>query len=231
MLILPAAPSAAVSGKQDDTIVFFRWRGNQAARSYARPANPRTTSQTAVRNALATLSQQWATLSEGERASWTSFASTNLTRDRFGRDVTPTGLNWYIKANSNLIYSGGAAVDTAPTLPAPASLNVTLTSIVSPNQVIVAVQGTPAAGFQLKAQIEILPSPAWTPSISRSRLIAGITNGSYKTVAATPDQEITFTSSIEFSTGQTVAVWITTVRTADGTESTPILLVGVAEAP
>lgn len=229
MLILPAAPAAAVSGKQDDSIVYFLWRGNQAARSYNTPANPQSTNQTAVRNALAQLSQNWATLTDSERAGWTTFAANNPTSDRFGRPVQPTGLNWYIKANSNRLYMGLASVDTAPAFNAPAPLTLATMTASSSGDITIDVPGTPATGYSIKCQIEVPPTAAWTPSIRRSRFVAGVNSGSYQTVAATADQTLAWSAGA-LIVGSLAACWFTTVRTADGTESTPTLFTDIVSA-
>lgn len=224
MLILPAAPAAAVSGQQDKSIVYFSWRGNQAARSYANPANPKSTNQQAVRNAFTTLSKAWATLTDSQRTAWTTYAQNNPTKDRFGRTVTPTGLNWYIKANSNRLYMGLTEVDDAPSANAPAPLDVTFDAATVPDGISLIVPGTHTTAFAIKGLIEPLPTPAWTPSQQRSRMVAGVDSGSYKTLTTTPDQVINFVSEVPFTIDQVVAFWAITVRIADGTESLPVLV-------
>lgn len=229
MLILPAAPAGAVSGQQDKSIVYFGWRGNQSARSYAMPANPKTANQQIVRNSLASLASSWSTLTEAERLSWTNYAQNHQTRDRMGRPVTPTGLNWYIKANSNRLYQGLAAVATAPAAPPPAPLtDLSADAFLAPNGIDVMFTAPGAAGLQVRAQIEPTPTPAWTPSINRSRLIAGPTADSYKTVPTTGTATITWISTTPFSNGQQVALWVSVIRTADGTESIPFLVTAIA---
>lgn len=231
MLILPAAPAGAVSGKQDDSIVYFRWRGNQAARSFATPANPQTTNQTAVRNALTILSKSWADLTDSEREGWNTYAATYLSKDRFGRDVTTTGLNWYIKANSNRLYMGLAAVDTAPTDAPPAPFVLSAFDITAGGgEASVAIAGTPPAGFKMKVLVEVTPTVAWTPSIRRSRFINGVNSSSYITIANTADQTLIASPNLSWGAGNLVAVWYIVVRVADGTESTPTLYSMVAPA-
>lgn len=229
MLILPAAPAGAVSGQQDRSIVYFGWRGNQSARSYAVPANPKTANQQIVRNSLASLASSWSTLTEAERSSWTNYAQNHQTRDRMGRPVTPTGLNWYIKANANRLYQGLAAVAAAPAAPPPAPLtDLTVDAFLAPGSVGVMFTAPGGSGLQVRAQIEATPTPAWTPSINRSRLVAGPTAASYQTIPTSGTATITWASTTTFENGQQVALWVSVVRTADGTESIPFLISAIA---
>lgn len=227
MLILPAAPAAAVSGKQQDSIVYFSWRGNQAARTYATPTNPRSTNQTTVRTILAQLSQLWKSVSVEDRETWNTWSQSNPTKDRMGRDVTPSGINWFIKANSNRRYMGNAAVQNAPVLAKPAPLSLENFTVNLDGTITVDIPGTPATGYAIKAQIEIPPSVAWTPSQARSTYILGVNSASYETVAATANQTITFEVPDGLPANALVAVWYTTVRIADGTESTPTLFTAI----
>lgn len=230
MLILPAAPAAAISGKQDDTIVYFRWRGNQAARSYTTPANPQTTNQQNVRNYLATLSAQWSTLSQANRDAWTEFATLNPTTDRFGRSVTPTGLNWYLKANFNRLLAGDTAVSTAPGTSAPSPiLTATLTATVSGLAVAASFDWDASVGsYSVKAQIEVPPTAAWTPSLRRSRLISGVSATSLATLDPVTSQSVNWNSEVSFVAGSTVYVWLTIVNDINGLESLPLLVQDIA---
>jgi hypothetical protein len=230
MLILPAAPAAAVSGKQDDSIVYFLWRGNQAARSYNTPANPQTTNQQAVRGFLATLSAEWSTLSAGDRDTWTEYSTSHPTSDRFGRPVTPTGLNWYVKANTNRLIMALAAVDTAPIVSAPAPVLAAAVTATASTGVIAATftWDTTGGTFRVKGQCEFPPTAAWTPSISRARLIAGVNINSTQALDPGDSQSVSFTSDRSFSAGQTVNVWLTIVNEVNGLESLPFLTSVVA---
>lgn len=83
-------------------------------RNKVTPVNPQTTSQTAVRALLTSLSQAWRSLTDDQRLAWNaavaSFAKTNI----FGDIVNPTGINLFIKLNSNLSNVGLPTINVPP---------------------------------------------------------------------------------------------------------------------
>ena len=99
MLIKLAAPAAQASGKQGAELVFFSWRGQQCARAYAIPAQPRTGLQSEIRGIFTTAQAGWASLTPTQQAAWNAYAETHPTTDRLGRTVSPTGRNAYTAIN------------------------------------------------------------------------------------------------------------------------------------
>lgn len=91
-------------------------RGGSYLRTKVTPSNPQTASQSSVRSRLTTFSQGWKGLTQAQRDAWngavSNFTSTNI----FGDIKQPTGLNLYIKLNSNLAEITVAAI-TLPPLP------------------------------------------------------------------------------------------------------------------
>ena len=104
MLIKLAAPAAQASGKQGDELVYFSWRGQQCARAYAIPSQPRTALQSQIRGIFTRAQAGWALLSPSSQEAWNAYANTHPTTDRLGRTVSPTGrnaftaINWYCEA-------------------------------------------------------------------------------------------------------------------------------------
>lgn len=92
-------------------------RGGSYFRTKVTPTNPRTTAQNAVRNRLSSLSQGWKGLTEAQRAAWNAAVSNFTSTNIFGDIKTPTGLNLYVRLNSNILEVGGIAI-TNPPLPA-----------------------------------------------------------------------------------------------------------------
>mgnify|MGYP003583893711 CR=1 FL=1 len=99
MLIKLAAPAAQASGKQGAELVFFSWRGQQCARTYAIPSQPRTALQSQIRGVFATAQSGWAALTLSQQAAWNAYAEAHPTTDRLGRAVAPTGRNAYTAIN------------------------------------------------------------------------------------------------------------------------------------
>ncbi len=62
--------SMAASGSLGGVITFATWKGRPYARSLVKPANPKSAGQVGVRAMFKFLSQHWAGLSDGEKATW-----------------------------------------------------------------------------------------------------------------------------------------------------------------
>ena len=69
--------SVTASGKFAKCIVFSIWKGIAYARMLVTPANPQTDSQMSFRNMMTFLSQVWASLTAGNKATWEDPAETN----------------------------------------------------------------------------------------------------------------------------------------------------------
>jgi hypothetical protein len=86
-------------------------------RTKVTPTNPRTNAQSGVRALLASLAQQWRSLTQDQRDAWnaavSSFAKTNI----FGDLVNPSGFNLFQKLNNNLININRSVI-TDPPMPA-----------------------------------------------------------------------------------------------------------------
>lgn len=64
------ALSLDASGSLAGSLVFAKWKGRNYVRSLVRPANPQSGGQTGVRSMFRFLTQQWASLTAGEQATW-----------------------------------------------------------------------------------------------------------------------------------------------------------------
>lgn len=162
MLIRTTAPVAEVSGKQGTDIVFFSWRGAQCARDYARPQNPNTPRQVAVRNTLSLITKKWQTLSESTREGWTTYAANNKVKNRLGVEVTSTALGAYLAINSLKYLLTGTYQDAAPIGAAPAPPTGITSLELDPSTSLVATISHPPlqAGERLVVYLAIPASPA-----------------------------------------------------------------------
>lgn len=77
-------------------------RSGAYMRTKVTPANPNTTAQSNARNLLTTFSQKWRTLTDAQRKAWSGAVSDYAKTDIFGDIKNPTGLNLFIKVNTNL---------------------------------------------------------------------------------------------------------------------------------
>lgn len=62
--------SLDASGTVGGAIVFSHWKGRNVVRRHAVPANPKSGGQVGVRSMMKFLSQQWASLTAAEQATW-----------------------------------------------------------------------------------------------------------------------------------------------------------------
>jgi hypothetical protein len=90
-------------------------RGGAYLRTKVTPLNPNTTAQADSRALLASLSTQWAQLTEAERASWNNGVAQFATTDVFGDLRNPSGINLFVKLNSSLANSNQAQLTSCPT--------------------------------------------------------------------------------------------------------------------
>lgn len=94
------------------------WSHNKAGvyiRNRSIPVNPNTDRQAAVRVAVRNLSIFWDTeLTQGQRDAWDEYAANVSWINRLGQSINLTGLNHYVRCNTQKIISTIARDDTAP---------------------------------------------------------------------------------------------------------------------
>jgi hypothetical protein len=89
-------------------------RGGAYLRTKVTPTNPQTTAQLKARGVLTSLSQAWSALSDDARLAWNSAVSSWSATDIFGDIKKPTGLNLFIKINTNLANIDQPALNLPP---------------------------------------------------------------------------------------------------------------------
>jgi hypothetical protein len=67
--------SLSASGQLGKTVVFGAWKGRAYLRAYVSPANPKSAKQVGIRSMFMFLSQAWASLTVGEKASYDTLAA------------------------------------------------------------------------------------------------------------------------------------------------------------
>ena len=105
-----------LSGKLNGS-VFARNRGGTYVRKWAKPTNPNTPAQQAIRTVMSNLVIAWqATLTQTQRDDWATYASNVPFLNRLGAEIFLTGQNHFIRSNSPRVNVGLARVDDAPTI-------------------------------------------------------------------------------------------------------------------
>ncbi len=95
--------------------VYSHNRFGQYIRARSVPVNPNTDRQVAIRNAVRALTLLWAnTLTQVQRDAWELYGDNVPWQNRFGDMVNLTGLNHYIRSNTQMVALGFARQDTAP---------------------------------------------------------------------------------------------------------------------
>lgn len=119
-----------------DGITYARNRSGNYTRAHRSPINQRSIHQTEAREILTQFSKMWSTtLTQAERDAWNAFASLNPITDVFGDSIKMSGLNMYVRLNTNISNGFGTAI-TSP----PASLSA---SSVTEGSVVVVGGATP----------------------------------------------------------------------------------------
>ncbi len=67
--------SLDASGTVGSAVVFSKWKGRNYARRHAKPSNPRSATQVAVRAAFRFLTTEWAGLLTANKSTWTALAA------------------------------------------------------------------------------------------------------------------------------------------------------------
>jgi hypothetical protein len=89
-------------------------RGGSYMRTKVTPLNPSTSAQQNARGILGSLSTQWSQLTENQRLSFNNAVADFSRTDIFGDIRNPSGINLFVKLNTNLINTGQAQITTAP---------------------------------------------------------------------------------------------------------------------
>lgn len=116
-LITAGSVVGQVSGRLA-SVVYTRNKGGSCVRNGSIPTNPRSYMQRLLRRALASRSQEWAGLTDAERAAWRLWARSNPVVNRLGRAVQMTGAQAYTSCNL-LKGAYGLPVNRVPSLTAP----------------------------------------------------------------------------------------------------------------
>lgn len=109
------------SGKEGG-VVFSHNRFGPYVRSFAVPVKSTTTFALGAKSRLAAISQAWAALTDGQRASWTNWAAANPFTDVLGDSQTLDGHQAYVKINGRLAAAGLTQITVPPLGAAPPSL-------------------------------------------------------------------------------------------------------------
>ena len=150
------------SGKSNGH-VFSKNRGGSYLRTKVTPTNPRSSDQIAARAKVSTYAQGWRGLTDAQRTAWNAAVADFKRTNIFGDMKSPSGINLYVRINTNIALAGGTAISTPP-LPSSVPGITTLSAT--------AAHGTPAVSLTFSPAITsghemiVRATPAMSPGKS-----------------------------------------------------------------
>lgn len=132
---------SAISGKIGNSVAS-NGRGGQYLRARVIPSNPQSVAQNEKRATITALSQAWSGLTEAQRLSWINAGTSFKSKGVLGADITPSGINAYVKLNANLSEIDIAANATAP-IPVAVAAVLTLAPTAAETGQVMSVVFTP----------------------------------------------------------------------------------------
>lgn len=201
--------------------VASRNRAGAYMRNKVTPLNPSTSYQVAARARLASLAQQWRSLSASQRSTWNNAVSDYKNTDIFGDILTPSGFNLFCKLNANLDVVGASTL-TEPANPESVSIFSTISFAADATGGTMVVTVTPES---LEADERLIVEA--TPALSAGKnfvkseyrvieIVTSVTAGSIDIASSYADK---FGSTL--LEGQKIFVRITHVNTNTGQRSQP----------
>lgn len=152
-----------MSGKSGGSVFAFN-RAGSYVRRWAKPTNPMSDLQTAVRQAFGASARAYGSLTEAQRNAWKQFGIDNPRVDRLGDSRAMQAMQAFISANQNRNTIGLQAVDepvqNAYTIPAFAlnSLSIDTASISEIDVDLLGLYASPVAGLYAVVSLAVTGS-------------------------------------------------------------------------
>lgn len=199
----------SLSGSIGDN-TFSHNKGGPYVRKRGTPTNPNSTKQQAARAILATLSGNWASLTDVQRAGWADYAALSQYVDPLGTSFNLSGQQMFVALNSRLLGAGTTASATAPTGTGPDQYLTLTPTLTAPSTISMAFTATPLGAGERMALWTTLPASAGRdPNFAQARLV-----GYSAAAAASP---ASFTTPYPMATGQVVNLFVARVDAAGRT--------------
>ena len=96
-------------------LVYQRGSSGAVLRTKGLSVDPFSPAQSLQRALCFGLQKAWGNaLSQDQRDAWSNLAATTPVKDAFGNTVYLSGINWYLRVNTNVLRAGQARKDAAP---------------------------------------------------------------------------------------------------------------------
>lgn len=209
--------NAIRSGRAD----AYVWNRNYVIRRMRMPSNPQTAAQTVQRGNFGSLSGNWNSLTDEERATWN--ALTIVVVDRVGHSVTLTGKDLYVRLNRNLFNAAQAPLTDAPVPTSPLGISsLNIVADVSDNSMKLNFTPTPIPTgttwlvFATGAQ----SAGTYKPNPSKFKLITALPAATLTGEDVLPEWSAIFGT---MSVGQKIFVKLIAVKNSTGFTSPPTI--------
>jgi hypothetical protein len=216
---------SAISGKIAGQ-VFGRNKAGSYIRNWAKPVNPVTPSQAAVRAIFQTQSAFWAAIGSSDRDAWNAQAKLIERINKLGETYVPSGRQYFMELNNSLEQAGLSQIATPPVSPLPPAAVVgdvlTATQASGVLTVLSFVWATPTAGAPEVLVIEGAPPSADTKTnvnVQYRQVAVVASDGSPANILAA--YIALFGSAV--ATGDLIRLRVTTLDGATGYRSASIL--------
>lgn len=146
--IQPPYGGSEIAGSIGNT-TFQRGSSGLIMRARAKPVNPNTPRQVAIRAALATASAAWTnTLTAAERQAWADYAVATPMPNRFGNNINVGGRQMFLRSSVAIVDNGGTVAATAPATPGVAA------------PITIVLTGDTTAGIEIASVSPAIPTGA-----------------------------------------------------------------------
>ena len=138
-------------------------RAGAYLRTKVTPSNPQSVAQVQARSVLSSLSQTWKTLTDIQRSGWNEAVKEWGTTDIFGDIKNPSGINLFVKLNSNRVSVGfSEAMDVPAKTDVPVAVIVDATYQISTDTVSIDFNSALANGYTALVRA----TPRLSPGVS-----------------------------------------------------------------
>jgi hypothetical protein len=115
MKYIPSIAFEEMSGSAKG-VTAAKSRGRKYIRNKGTGSHVRTAAQSSVKSIFRQLSQSWKSLTNEQIMAWTQLAQSQAGRSVLGTSSKITGANLYMRLNYWIVFCGGTALTTPPTL-------------------------------------------------------------------------------------------------------------------
>lgn len=223
MLIKPAPPVEAASGRLGQNVVLYVSRGRQMLRQWVYPTDPETALQQQLRAYMSQVAVAWQSVSDIEAAGWSDLAEQMKRVDSLGREYAYFANNAYAVVNVYRLLDGQSITDDAPTYNPPATPVITAAGHDEENLVVTVQHAQGTSGFFSVRATPALPSPRRLARKNELRYLSTSLALSIVPATASPQNVTVPTQRVSIEGGDYVGIEITPLS-ADYVPGNPIFL-------